>query len=769
MKRKTGLLIILLVGVLILPGWQNLQAESSQSDPGISFTWQDLQKVLGLGDSKIKMSWQEFRQLLKQTGTKIYMDFQLKDGVVTLTRQQFAQILKRMKSVIQEIPRSPVPYLVTRATYSGMGNQKTSHFQVRLIIYVFDQQKPTYISVPILNARVAISDLKVNNRPAVVRTKGGWYQVSLQGKGYHTVTASFSLTNNRNYLSFPVVKATTNRIEFLVPEKDMLISSPGSHQNQIENRGNKTIFTAMAPPVSQVHITWGKRRRKTKKKPALFYANSTTLISVAAEVVKAHTRVQLEILQSSLEQVSILLPEHYDAIRVEVGRKNNWLTRETAIGRVLEIHFGYEVNRRCQFSLYLERSITAETLGVDFTGIKILDARRESGNIGVVADSTVEVAVADIADLEKLEYHQVPKSILKMSALPILNCFKYSKHPYQLDLTIQKHERLQGIATVIESARATLLYLQEGKLLHQITYRVRNSYKQFIELELPREARIWSVLVDKKPEKASKKQNGKILLPLIRSGGKGDRLKSFLVELVYSMPARKFAIKGSAICSLPKSDIFVNKMDLEIFLPHGYSYSFDRGEWANKKTAIPKGGGKPPAEFLAPKKTESQKVEKLDNKPITEAGEKVSHVMKKLKGKPGIGLDKESEIKEERIKKTKQPRRTPKGIKDSIPKARSALSQSLSESRKRIGGKYMVDGLDVYGMIGPAGLRSVKVHLPLTGLRFAFVKKIIDKNESFPMTISFMRTRIKTIMIIGITVLLLVIGLILVFRRMRRG
>lgn len=768
MKKKTGLLIILLGLGLILPGWQNLQAESSQNDPGISFTWQDLQKVLGLGDSKIKMSWQEFRQLLKQTGTKIEMDFQLKDGVVTLTRQQFAQILKRMKSVIREIPRSPVPYLVTRATYIGMGNQKTSHFQVRFHIYVFEQQKPTYFAVPILNSRVAISDLRVDNRPAVVRTKGSWYQVSLQGKGHHKVTASFSLTNNRNYLTFPVVKATTNRIEFSVPEKNMLISSPGSHQNQIENRGNKTTFTAMVPPVNQVHITWKKRRRETKKKPALFYASSTTLISVAAEVVKAHTNVQLEILQSSLEQVSILLPKHYEAIKVDVGPKNNYLARETAIGRVLEIHFGYEVSRKCQFTLTLERSLTPETLGVDFTGITVLDARRESGSIGVVADSTVEVAIADKADLEKLEYHQVPKNILKMSARPILNCFKYSKHPYQLELTIQKHERLQGIATVIESARATLLYLPEGKSLHQITYRVRNSYKQFMELTLPREARIWSVLVDKKPEKASRKQNGKTLLPLIRSGGKGDKLKSFLVELVYSMPAKKFANKGSAICSLPKSDIFVNKMDLEIFLPHGYSYSFDRGEWKKKRSAIAKGGGQPPAEFLAREKPESQKLEKRSSEPRAGADEKVRRVLKKLKGIPGTEVDTEGEIKEESAKKATRTRRIPKMLRE-YPTASSALGQSLSESRKRLGAKYYIDGLDVSGIIGPTGLRSVRVHLPLTGTRFAFFKKIIDKNESFPMTISFMRTRMKTIMFIGIAALLLVIGLALVFRRIRRG
>ena len=364
MKRKTGLLIILLVLALAIPGWQNLQAESVNNEQGISFTWQDLQKILGIGDDKIKMSWQEFRQLLKQTGTTIEMDFELKDGVVTLKRQQFNQILKRMKPVIREIPRSPLPYLITAATYSGVRDTKTSQFQVNFNIYLFDQQKPTYMNIPILNNRVAISDLKVNNRPAVVRTRSGWYQVSLKGEGYHTVTASFSLTNNRDQLTLPVIKATTNRIEFSIPEKDLLITSPGSLQARVDSRTNNTRFSAMLPAVNQVQIAWKKKLEEIEKKPALFYANSTTLISVAAEVVKVNTSVQLEVLQSNLQQLSILLPKHYEVIKVNAGRKNNWLVRETPIGRVLEIHFGYQVNRKCQFNLYLERSITAETLGV---------------------------------------------------------------------------------------------------------------------------------------------------------------------------------------------------------------------------------------------------------------------------------------------------------------------------------------------------------------------------------------------------------------------
>ena len=75
--------------------------------------------------------------------------------------------------------------------------------------------------------------------------------------------------------------------------------------------------------------------------------------------------------------------------------------------------------------------------------------------------------------------------------------------------------------------------MEDGKMLTKAVYNIRNTWKQFLELELPPDSEIWTVYVAGKRENASKNKDGKILIPLSRSRMKDNTLQSFTVDLIY--------------------------------------------------------------------------------------------------------------------------------------------------------------------------------------------------------------------------------------------
>ncbi|MCP5048299.1 MAG: hypothetical protein GY940_14100, partial [bacterium] len=465
MKNKTWLIfLVLFLWALFSPGYA--EPVPAGEDDGILLTWQDMRKLLDIDDDKIKLTWKEFQQLLEQSGSQMDMNVEIDGGIVTIKRDRFKQILNKMTPPVGNLPTAPKDYIVTEAYYSGTAGKTNGRFNVRFKIYVFEKQSPAYVPIPVLYASNAVSDITVDGVPGMMQTKGGWYHINLTKSGYHEVKATFSVGKNKQSLSFPIIRSIINTIDFSVPDKDYEINIHSALSVR-EVGGASSVsagVTAHLSPMNRMTINWNLKSKKRVKKPALFYAGTHSVISAAPDILKATTTIDLEVLQSSLDTIAIRVPAQDEVVKVTGPSIKDWQVRETDVGRVLEVRFGFDITNRFQFTVNTERMLAEDTLSVGFKGLQVIDARRETGAIGIVAQSAVEVSVQPGPELEKLEFHQLPKKILAMSARPVLYSYKYAGHPYSLDISIHKHQQLEGISTVIESAEGTALFLPEGKM-----------------------------------------------------------------------------------------------------------------------------------------------------------------------------------------------------------------------------------------------------------------------------------------------------------------
>ena len=71
-------------------------------------------------------------------------------------------------------------------------------------------------------------------------------------------------------------------------------------------------------------------------------------------------------------------------------------------------------------------------------------------------------------------------------------------------------------------------------------------------------------------------------------------------------------------------------------------------------------------------------------------------------------------------------------------------------------------------LTGPVGLKSVKVHLPLSGKKYMFLKKMIDKGETYSLTFSFFSIRLKNTLIYLFILLILIIMALIVYKKIKK-
>jgi len=213
-----------------------------------------------------------------------------------------------------------------------------------------------------------------------------------------------------------------------------------------------------------------------------------------------------------------------------------------------------------------------------FSGFKVMDAIREKGFLGVELKGTAEAKVTEKDGLDRIDVSELPQELVNRSLKPLLFGFKYSHHPYLLVLDIKKHEELPVVSTVIDSANGVTLFTEDGKLVHRIVYKIRNSWKQFLEIELPPGARFWSVFVAGEPVRPSKNEKGKMLIPLNRSRQGATDLVAFEVEIIYYRKADEFSWMGGYRKTVfPVPDVIISQMLWSVYLPFGYTYLYFGG------------------------------------------------------------------------------------------------------------------------------------------------------------------------------------------------
>jgi hypothetical protein len=137
-----------------------------------------------------------------------------------------------------------------------------------------------------------------------------------------------------------------------------------------------------------------------------------------------------------------------------------------------------------------------------------------------------------------------------------------------MTLDVKRFADAPVIAAVAEQATATTLVTSEGRMLTEISLRVRNRAQPFMKVTLPPGATMLSVEVAGETAKPVLGTDG-TRVPLLRAGLRPNA--PYQVSFVYLHAGQAFAKRGESQMMLPKLDLPVSVLEWEVFLPDRYS------------------------------------------------------------------------------------------------------------------------------------------------------------------------------------------------------
>jgi len=725
-NRLQPILMLMLIGLLM--GSMAL-AQVSPDGNHVRIPWDEFRKLLQIDKDEFVLSWEEFQLILQQTGFKYVPSFQLKDEKVVLTRGQFKRLLKQMKPPKDDGIQPPADFLLTRAAYRGRISGNAAQFHAAYTIEIFERQRNQFIHIPFFPVNVALKNARFDGDPALIVLAGNRHTLTTRETGRHKIDLDFSLKaaaeQGPGAVNFPIPLTAVTILELDIPFKNIDVEITNAQELEVSERENMTHVYALLSPSDAIHFRWRKRPQEIEKGPAKVYAETLNLLSIEDAGLRVSSDISLSILRNTISTLNLLIPYGYNVLDVRGSGIQDWRELIQNGASYLEILFEYPQKGNFTLSLTAEKIFPGDTIAVDFSGFAVPDAVREKGFLGVELKSASGVTLSDLEGLDKLDVSELPPSLINRSRKPLLLGFKYLRHPYSMVLDIKKHTELPVIGTVIDSASGVSLITEDGKLVHRIVYRVRNTSKQFLELELPEAAQIWSVFVGGEPAKP-RLSGSEILIPLNRSASGAAGLEAFDVELIYFQRADRFDWLGRGEARFPVPDIIISQMLWSVYLPEGYKFIHFGGSVEKEKTAqglrLLLGKRGEVVGTLPPKPETPEELKDEMDRYRREAG--------KLKQQFSTNLA----LTEERI---------------------------IEQIENEAGFSQRVQDIQSGSAPSGAGILPIRIQVPATGQLFRFAKTIVSEES---LTLSFLSVSDSLLWLLRISAWALVLGMGFILR-----
>jgi hypothetical protein len=576
MKRIT--VGVITIAILIVSGLTI--AAHAQDKPGndtrLSVPWDEFKKLVNLDEDEIVISLETFQKLLAQTGARTTPTHVLKDGNVVMSREEFKKLVDQMKPPQAADATPPFDHLITKAMYSGEMKDNSTVFTAVFNVHVL--KKGAYVRVPILPRQIALADMTVDGEPALVVVENGYHSIVLPSAGEYEVVASYSLKSSLDKgphkIDLAIQQTPITLLTLEMPITDIDVEIPQAQQVLTGERDDKTVVSAVIGEGTAISVRWRKQVAAADKVPAKLYAEVHHLISIRDDALQTNTAIIYNILHSEVDAVRLVIPDNMNVLTVTGEGVGEWQETTQEDQRILLIPFTYGKKGAAAVTVTTETTFSESRLANAFSGIRTLDTVRETGFIGIELATSAEVIVTENDGLEKVVVQKLPRPLINKSARPLIMGFKYLKHPYSLVFDIKQHEKIAVPVATINSASVVTLFTEDGKIVHRVVYQIRNSAKQFLEIQVPEKADVWSVFVGNQPVESSMNGKGKLLVPLIRSRSVDNRLDTFPVELIYCMVQDKFAPFGMQESTLPAVDLMISQLLWSVYLPNDYAYLY---------------------------------------------------------------------------------------------------------------------------------------------------------------------------------------------------
>jgi hypothetical protein len=492
-------------------------------------------------------------------------------GWVVLPIQEYTA-LKRAASEKEPEPPPPPPVEATlsRIDYDLKIDGDLASGEARLTVDVI---KNGWVRVPMPEGLI-VRDAQLDGRPVNLVTrpkeKGpGGFDLLLSKPGRSVLTlkivAPVTTVAGTDILHLPVSNSAVSHanVELLKQGVDVRVTGGLLLEHSEAPTGSR--WKANGKGGEPLSFAWRRKVDDARaNQPLRLRGVVTQLIGLGEDATQVNAEVQLEIVQGLAHEAVVQLPEQFTVNQVNGAMVADWDVSK----RELKVSFIEGVTSTVRFTLSGELHL-ARAGKLDVPLIRLPLAERETGGVAVEVLGAGEIKERQASGLEEAEAGELSQLIASRPS-PSLIAFRMlptnGKSERTLSLTVARYTPQAVLAANVDEAEYNALIAQDGKMLVQSRFAVRNNQRNFLKLNLPPTAVLWSAMVAGRPIRPGRGADGSLLLPLEKTRS-GEEAPAFVVEISYLDRAPAWADKGRARLSFVSIDLPISKSRVLVHHP----------------------------------------------------------------------------------------------------------------------------------------------------------------------------------------------------------
>jgi len=500
-----------------------------------------------------------------------------KEGTVTLPLEEYNALLKRVPVIKPTPAPPPVDYCISQAAYSLTCRKDYTllNLDIRLQLY-----KKQWMSIPILNGSFTVKSARLDGEEVSLVNTDGFLRLITRQDGVHDLSITCYLDSifKDRQLSLPLLSATisTLNLELIPPVFEVSLSS--GLITSLKQLPERTALEAVLKPEQSLTITIkeqpvaGTKPTGGKKQNPRIFAEYFHLATLGEALMSVETRLELSILNAPVTEARIAIPQDLDILDVRRDSLNEWTVLDEKGGKYLRCRFKGPVQAQQTLTISSEKKLKDVSATSSFPYFHLVGADREKGCIGICARTNVEIKALKTEKVVPIDVQELPPQLQSGGEHPLLLAFKYLDSDYRLTLEVKRYEDVPVLTAVADSASAMTLVTPDGKSVTRFQLVIKNNLKQFLSVKLPSGAQLWSTFVASASVKPGKDKDGRIIIPLQKSGYAEGQISAFPVEIVYFKPSGGCNFLGIPKFSLPQVDLPVTQTSWSFYLPENNHY-----------------------------------------------------------------------------------------------------------------------------------------------------------------------------------------------------
>lgn len=506
------------------------------------------------------------------------------EGWVVLPVDEYRALRERATPQPAQPASSPIDATLTRIDYELVADVESASGRALLTIDVL-REGWTRVQIP---AGLMVRDARIDGQPvSLVEGPPPHVLLSRAGRVVLTLDIVMPLASSAGTesIALPSSTAPISRASLVLPRSGVDLNVSGGFIADRSETATESRWTAFGRPGQGLTLSWKRKVDDRRAElPLRTRARVTSIVGLGEDVSPVAANVRIEVLQGLAREVSLALPPGLVVNQVNGATVGDWDANDGA----LRVRLLDPISSEVSFVVQGETRAPREG-AITVPIVRVPSAERESGGIAVDVVGAGEIGdrqtrgldPVDPADLGEIVAGRESPSMVAYRLRPLAGTEARS-----LTVTVVRYTPQAVLIANVEEARYRALAAEDGGMLVEARYAVRNNQRSFLKVTLPARATLWSAKVSGQPIRPGVAEQGAVLLPL-EKGRAGEEAPTFVVEMVYLQRTESWLPKGRARLDLPALDLPVSRTGLELRYSPRYHINLEPGTFRVEDDAGP--------------------------------------------------------------------------------------------------------------------------------------------------------------------------------------